>query len=105
MHIVGDENDRHAVAVELQEKLHNIGIVTIVLPRRRLVKNNDFGVDSEYRRDGDSFFLPEAQCAYGPVSEGIKPAYFKGFLHLWLYVVFRTLSCAKSGRDLVHNHR
>lgn len=59
MHVVGDEYNRQArLVVEPAEKLHDIGVVTIILASRGLVQDQELGLHYQDRGDGYPFFWP-----------------------------------------------
>ena len=76
VHIVGNENDSDALAVQRPEELHNVRIMAEILTSSGFVQNHDLRTQNQYGGDGYAFFLSIAQGGDRPVPERIQPADF-----------------------------
>ena len=52
VHIVRNKNNRNAAFIERHEEFHNFAIMAVILPGRRLVKDDDTRLHSQNRRNG-----------------------------------------------------
>ena len=103
VHIMGNQNHRDALTVQLPQEFHNLCVVFQILTGSRLIQQDHFRLQNQNGSDGHTLFLSVAESGNGPLAEGVQAADFQGFLHPGANLLFRYAPVAQSQRHLVKN--
>ena len=102
---MGDHDHGHTLGVQPAQELHNIGVMSEILARRRLVQNDKLGVLHQHAGDGHALFLAEAQRRDGPVAERVQAADLQRVLDPGANLSIGQAAALQAQRDLVKDHR
>ena len=102
---MGDHDHGHTLGVQPAQELHNVGVMSEILARRRLVQNDKLGVLHQHAGDGHTLFLAEAQRRDGPVAERIQAADLQRVFDPGANLSIGQAAALQAQRDLVKDHR
>ena len=105
VHIVGNQDNRDTLTVQLPQKIHNFRVMLQILTGGRLVQQNHLRLQNQNGSNRHALLLPIAQGGNGPVSEGVQSADFQRFLHSGTDFLLRHLPVSKAQRHFVINLR
>ena len=102
---MGDHDHGHALGVQPAQELHNVGVMSEILTRRRLVQNDKLGVLHQHAGDGHALFLAEAQRRDRPVAERVQAADLQRVFDPSANLSIGQAAALQAQRDLVKDHR
>ena len=93
IHIMADDEDGHALLMELAQEFHELFLIFAVLTARRFIEDDVLGMHGDGRGDGDPLFFAAIEIGrirFGKVGQLRR---FQSFVYSRLYLASLMPSC------------